>query len=732
MTFLKPATAALCLLPAALFAQDRSSAILVMDGSGSMWGQIDGTAKITIAQEVIGNLMTTLPDTMDLGLTVYGHRRKGDCADIETVVLPGADTRGAITAAVNGIKPKGKTPMADAVVAAAEAMRHTENAATVILVSDGIETCVPDVCAVARTLEETGVDFTAHVVGFDVTDPKALAQFQCMADATGGQFLSASNASELGAALTQVAVVEPEPEPQPQEARVHVLVGDAKQRPAYPVTLRVLDSAGSEIHIEESYDIGLQLLPGDYTAVVLRPKDEATSEAVFKVTEGIRSETELLLPEYTAPATVMAADTAVAGSHVPVEWTGPAEKGDFIAAVDPATNKWITYAYTRDGMPAQLQMPPTEGAYEIRYILADGRKPLASRPITVTPVTATISAPDELVAGSTVPVEWTGPNYKDDFLSVVEPGEDKWINYAYTRDGSPLNLLMPGEPGDYELVYTMSQDRTIIHREPITVGSVAYAVTAPAQANAGSKIAVQWTGPGYDGDYLAVTTPDMAEDKWINYSYMRDGNPLTLEMPGEAGTYEIRYVLDQTNTVQARTTIEVVAVGASVSGPASGPIGSQITATWTGPAGDGDYLTIVTPDAPDGDYGPYAYTRDGTELTLMLPSTPGTYELRYVADSNPLKVLARTPLTVADVPVTITAPTVATAGSSIDVTWTGPGNPRDYLAVGNADSDYITYTYAESGSPLSLQVPEEAGDYEIRYFLDMDNKRLMSVPLRVE
>ena len=58
--------------------------------------------------------------------------------------------------------------MTDAVVAAADSLRYTENAATVILVSDGIETCNPDPCAAAQILAETGVDFTAHVIGFDV------------------------------------------------------------------------------------------------------------------------------------------------------------------------------------------------------------------------------------------------------------------------------------------------------------------------------------------------------------------------------------------------------------------------------------------------------------------------------------------------------------------------------------------------------------------------------------
>ena len=45
------------LLAFAVQAQERSKAILVLDGSGSMWGQIDGVAKITIAQQVIGELL---------------------------------------------------------------------------------------------------------------------------------------------------------------------------------------------------------------------------------------------------------------------------------------------------------------------------------------------------------------------------------------------------------------------------------------------------------------------------------------------------------------------------------------------------------------------------------------------------------------------------------------------------------------------------------------------------
>ncbi|MCP5085389.1 MAG: VWA domain-containing protein, partial [Rhodobacteraceae bacterium] len=192
-----------------LHAQDKGKTILVLDASGSMWGQIDGLTKIEIAQKVVGGLLDDLPADQELGLTAYGHNRKGDCSDIETLVQPGMGTRDAIRSAVNAIKPKGKTPLSEAVIKAAEALKYTEDKATVILVSDGRETCDFDPCEVGRRLEEAGVDFTAHVVGFDVANPADRAQLQCLAENTGGEFLTASNASELTEALQKVSVPEP-------------------------------------------------------------------------------------------------------------------------------------------------------------------------------------------------------------------------------------------------------------------------------------------------------------------------------------------------------------------------------------------------------------------------------------------------------------------------------------------------------------------------------------------
>ncbi len=199
-----------------------TDAILILDASGSMWGQVDGQTKITAARKAVDSILSKWKPQDQLGLMAYGHRTKGDCKDIELIVPTGSFDAARIRSAVAALNPKGKTPMADSLRAGALALRSTERKATVILVSDGIETCSPDPCAVAAELKKSGVGFVAHVIGFDVTDPVAKNQLQCIARSTGGVYLDARNASGLEQALgravdaTQGAKVKTEAPPKKQ------------------------------------------------------------------------------------------------------------------------------------------------------------------------------------------------------------------------------------------------------------------------------------------------------------------------------------------------------------------------------------------------------------------------------------------------------------------------------------------------------------------------------------
>ena len=178
--------------------------IVVFDGSGSMWGELDGKTKIETARDVLGDVLGAASPHQSIGLIAYGHRKKGDCGDIETLVRlgPASDTVPAIVAATGKLNPKGKTPLTESVSRAAEELRFTENAATVVLITDGLETCNADPCALGRRLEADGLDFTAHVVGFGLNAGEG-EQLACLAEETGGLYLSADTADSLGEALTE-------------------------------------------------------------------------------------------------------------------------------------------------------------------------------------------------------------------------------------------------------------------------------------------------------------------------------------------------------------------------------------------------------------------------------------------------------------------------------------------------------------------------------------------------
>jgi Ca-activated chloride channel family protein len=540
-------------LPAA--AQDRPNTILVLDGSGSMWGQIDGVNKIVIARQVVGDLLGTLPEDLNLGLTVYGHRRKGDCSDIETVVTPGPGTRAAISSAVNAIRPLGKTPMTDALIAAAQALRYTEEAATVILVSDGVETCNPDPCAAARALEEAGVNFTAHVVGFDVSDPAALLQMQCVADATGGQFLTAADAAALAEALTRVATAMVPPAPAappapPAEIRARIAVtetfGEASRTVEGGIRVEILADGGLVTAPETDGARAEAVLPaGDYVLRVLRLSDEAVIERPFTM-EDADVALAVVFDAPLPPATLEAPATAPAGATVAVTWTGPNAEGDYIdtARVDAPSLEYETYAYTADGTPAQLRMPAQPGDYVIRYILAEGYQELASIPVTVTPVEQGLTAPDAGVIGEVIPVDWQGGGFDEDYIAVAPVGSDSgtYVTYSYVSGGNPVPVKLPLTPGAYELRYITGQDTTIAEARPITVADAPVTLEAADRVAAGAELSVTWTGPGYPEDYLTIADPADGDLGYVTYAYTEGGSPLVMTAPDTPGTYELRYV----------------------------------------------------------------------------------------------------------------------------------------------------------------------------------------------
>jgi len=253
--------------------------ILVLDASGSMWGKIGDKTKMEIAKEVVGKVVGKWKAEDEIGLVAYGHRKKGACDDIQTLIDPGALSSGNFMAAVDALSPKGKTPMTDAIRQAAEALKFTEKQATVILVSDGIETCVPDPCAVADELEKVGVGLTVHTVGFGLDDKGAVAQLKCLAEKTGGISILASNADELESALNKTVEAAPAPPPEPAapefNVTAHVVMAEGVElpqpwdQPAWSFAASVNGQKGEYIRTEYGKVLKLNFdKPGEMIATV--------------------------------------------------------------------------------------------------------------------------------------------------------------------------------------------------------------------------------------------------------------------------------------------------------------------------------------------------------------------------------------------------------------------------------------------------------------------------------
>ena len=177
--------------------------IFIFDASGSMWGQVEGKAKIQIAKEVLTDLIRDIPEGINVGLVVYGHRQKGDCQDVEELVPLAVLDKDKIIKKIQAINPKGKTPITLSVEKTAEKLKNVDEETSIILVSDGKETCAGDPCELVKQLKASGVKFTMYVIGFDVTVEEK-AQLECMATAGDGTYHEAKNADELSTAAKQM------------------------------------------------------------------------------------------------------------------------------------------------------------------------------------------------------------------------------------------------------------------------------------------------------------------------------------------------------------------------------------------------------------------------------------------------------------------------------------------------------------------------------------------------
>ena len=182
--------------------------LFIFDGSNSMNAQWQSSSKISIAKKLMKETLDSLKGVknVELALRMYGHQFKiypgqQNCDDtkLEVPFSPGDANIDRIKTRIRSLSPQGTTPIARSLELAANDFPECDNCRNVIvLITDGIEACDEDPCAVARALREKGIILKPFVIGIGI-DPLKLLSLKCI-----GKYYDASSEATFKSALRVV------------------------------------------------------------------------------------------------------------------------------------------------------------------------------------------------------------------------------------------------------------------------------------------------------------------------------------------------------------------------------------------------------------------------------------------------------------------------------------------------------------------------------------------------
>ncbi|MCX6272025.1 MAG: VWA domain-containing protein [Bacteroidetes bacterium] len=176
--------------------------LFVFDASQSMYGRWQSDMKINIAQKLLSNLLDSLMfvDNLELALRVYGHQKPfppQDCDDSKLEVPFSDNNIKKIKHVLKLLVPKGTTPIAYSLEKSAKDFPPCDNCRNIIiLITDGLEECSGDPCAVSRALQKQGVILKPFIIGIGKDFKNA---FDCV-----GTYFDASEEANFSKALNVV------------------------------------------------------------------------------------------------------------------------------------------------------------------------------------------------------------------------------------------------------------------------------------------------------------------------------------------------------------------------------------------------------------------------------------------------------------------------------------------------------------------------------------------------
>lgn len=352
----------------------------------------------------------------------------------------------------------------------------------------------------------------------------------------------------------------------------------------------------------------------------------------------------LITPTFAAPnITITAPTQAVINQQIEISFTGPVAKGDMFRFADSnGTLMGGHYIYVGNmkNNKGTLSVPVEPGDYLVAYV--SNREIVASSPLHVVPVTATVNAPAKVSAHEKFEVTFSGPMNNGDQLRIAD-AQGKTMSGSYQYVGNAKNnrthLVAPVEPGDYQVVYLTAKIN--IGSTPITVVGVTANLSMAQAVSAGARFPVEWQGPNHNGDVIQVLNTNGS--KTGSYAYVGN-NPIvvTLRAPEELGNYRVAYFSG--SKIIGEAGFKVTAVSAKLDAPNEAEGNTQINVNWEGPGNRGDTIVMINPKTSARFSYQYIDKEKRNVAVLQAPDAPGNYELHYISHGK--KQLASRAITI--------------------------------------------------------------------------------------
>lgn len=531
--------------------------MLVLDVSGSMWGQIDGKTKIDIARDVLKKVIKDWPANTRAGLIAYGHRKKGNCTDIEVLMPVDALDATTFGAVVDKLTPRGKTPLSDAVRLAADELKFTEQKATVVLISDGKETCDKDPCALGLELERLGVEFTTHVIGFDVTAIDDQQGLRCLATNTGGDYFSASTDQELHDALEKATSVEASIDYPAVALHAPIEVKVDSEFSVDILAKEGLDGRVKLYSVNEPQAIAYQRIQTSaehgYKTVLLRAPDTAGEYILKFMTPDDQQElTRRAIQVVNTDIELIAEQSALITSTVEVTLKAAAgHKGRIALYKKGESTPYSHQAVSADSHGAykvlNLNTPALPGEYLLKFESSDASS-LADKPLIIEPADIAIVAPKSAAIATGISVTILAPPRLLGQLQLHPLGQNialdtQRITWAPNEDYRPIEFQLPAVAGEYEIRF-MSLSNDLIATKTLLAIDHDIGLTVPAKAITNEAVIVIPFGPeGLLGTLRLEneTHEVIGATKRIEASEKTGYKPLKFKIPSKAGAYFLRY-----------------------------------------------------------------------------------------------------------------------------------------------------------------------------------------------